>query len=223
LVVLKAAELSGDPTNQQLVHVEEKRLALRKQIVFFRSSQICLTPEVSPLVVGERLEKLEEVLLQLPHSLLASHIPLCDHTLTICDMEAQLRYAQAMDALEGLRRSIAVFQYLCNYRRTTARGQAMQTRTTTLIESARSKKDSFVARYRRARAAYLILKGSGDWEKILQVLDDSNVRSPANAENERTGEGFRTLSWIYTISGATETEQLQEGDLIYIFVSSPHG
>ena len=102
-------------------------------------------------------------------------------------------------------------------------------------------------RYRHSRNAYLVLKGHGDWEQVLQVLVDGDVRAlneRASTEHEKDdrvrrmaigtlmdddtlegvattgalGEGRRTLSWIwFTVSNDENSPDMHEGARILSF------
>lgn len=134
-------------------------------------------------------------------------------------MEAQLRYAQATDALSGLRRSLAVTTELLRYKKSEVRGQGANTRARGLLSNAGDRTHVYVARYRCARKAYFNLKGAGDWELVLKELTDPDVRAMSAHQNEasldaRTGprEGHRLVSWIYMAPGAADdSAELNEG------------
>jgi hypothetical protein len=213
----KAAALDDDSTATQRAHVQESQLVLRNRISNFRKTQVIFMPEaVSPAEVEDGdYDSPESVALHLPSGLIGSH-PLSPTGQILANMEAQLRFAQATDALSGLRRSLAICAELSKYKATQVRGQRANTRARALLSTAHEKTAAYAARYRRARLAYLQLVGPGDWEDTLRVLNDGDVRTLAThqdkaAQTVKAGprEGYRTVSWIYMAPG--NTEELGEG------------
>jgi hypothetical protein len=71
--------------------------------------------------------------------------------------------------------------------------------------------------------SYLTLASAGKWETILQPLNAEDIRSLSISEDDShhtsqdgLGEGHRTLSWIWILAGATdsETSDMHEGKFI---------
>lgn len=90
--------------------------------------------------------------------------------------EARLRQAEAFDSLEDLRRHLRTRTYMNRFKVKNVTGQKANTR-------ARDKQSTIDVsvkfshlRYNRARGALLVLRGHGDWEKVLQVLLATDVR-----------------------------------------------
>lgn len=153
--------------------------------------------------------------LHLPSELISSRT-LSPTGKILANMEAKLRFAQATDALSGLRRSLAIRAELSKYKDTQVRGQHANTRARAVLSTAEEKTATYAARYRRARSAYFRLMGPGDWEDTLRALKDGDIRTMATHQDEtartaRAGprEGYRTVSWIYMAPG--NTEELGEG------------
>lgn len=199
--------------------MQESRLVLHKRILNFRITQALFTPEaILPTELSDH-DNPESDTLRLPSELISS-LTLSPASQALANMEAQLRFAQATDALSGLRRSLAVRAQLSKYKNTQVRGQHANTRARALLSTAQEKTDAHADRYRRARLAYFQLVGSGNWEDILKPLMDGDIRTLATHQDEavltaRSGprEGHRTVSWIYMVPGATqESAQLDEGE-----------
>lgn len=96
-------------------------------------------------------------------------------------MEDRIRYAEASDALEDLRHHLRTRSFTNKFKIKNITGQIKNTRAREVQHRVDDKVRASELRYRRARDAVKKLRGSGDWEKVLQVLDKSDVR----ALNER--------------------------------------
>ena len=211
--------MDDDATATQQAHVQESRLVLRKRILNFRVTQALFTPEAILPTQQTDDDNPESDALRLPSELISSHM-LSPRSQALANMEARLRFAQATDALSGLRRSLAIRAQLSKYKNTQVKGQHANTRTRALLSTAQEKTAAHAARYRRARMAYSQLMGPGDWEDTLKPLMDGDIRTLATHQDEavltaRTGprEGHRIVSWIYMIPGSTEeSTQLDDGE-----------
>lgn len=100
----------------------------------------------------------------------------------IVDVEDRLRYGQACEALEDLRRQLRTRTFTAKFKTKNVAGQGAYTRTRILQDQIEVKIRSARARYCAARSSLLALRGPGEWEEILQVLKAEDVR----ALNERT-------------------------------------
>ena len=199
--------------------MQESRLVLHKRILNFRITQALFTPEaILPTELSDNNNP-ESDTLRLPSELISS-LALSPASQALANMEARLRFAQATDALSGLRRSLAVHAQLSKYKNTQVRGQHTNTRARALLSTAQEKTDAYAHQYRRARSAYLRLVGSGNWEDTLKPLMDGDIRTLATHQDEavqtaKSGprEGHRMVSWIYMTPGTNEeSAQLDEGE-----------
>jgi hypothetical protein len=100
----------------QLAPIKERRIVLLHRINTFRTNQQAFMPQVSQLVAqtSTSYDLPETIPLHLPSDL----PPLLRSTTAmdkLIDIEAQLRYAQASDALSELRQSLCVRAHLSNY------------------------------------------------------------------------------------------------------------
>ena len=214
----KVASLDDSPTATQEALVQDSRLVLRKRILNLRATQAHFMPEAALLPEDGDCDEPESSSLHLPSVLIHSR-SLSPAGQTLANMEAQLRFAQATDALGGLRRSLAIRAELSKYKEMQVRGQHANTRTRALLNTAQEKTTAYAARYRRARSAYYQLMGPGDWENTLRPLMDGDIRTLTTHQDDavltaRTGprEGHRIMSWIYMAPGtAEESTQLDEG------------
>jgi len=141
------------------------------------------TDEVSPLTP-------ERISLYLPSSLPR------DHRASICvadipEIEDQLRFAQASEALTTLRCQLMKRTYASRYKEQNISSQRYYTRFQTLQDQIESKIKMACRRYRMARAALLSLRGPGEWEDTLRELHPNDVRGVsekalADEEQEET-------------------------------------
>ncbi|KAI0057942.1 hypothetical protein BV25DRAFT_1811627 [Artomyces pyxidatus] len=216
-----------DGTALQAAQTQEARSALLRQIFKFRAEQEARMPDVSTHFEVDDTSfssTPEKIKLYLPSDLPQDiRDRLCPpHYAAI---EGQLRYAQASDALDELRRHLRIRTYLNNYKIKNVTGQVANTRARGLQSRVDQKVKAAAARYRRCRAAYTVLVGPGDWEARLQVLHDEDIRGLGErgvrdrelSEHERVrnwtfperieeggvnpGESTRTLSWLWFAVG----------------------
>ncbi|KAG2097506.1 uncharacterized protein F5147DRAFT_656316 [Suillus discolor] len=115
----------------------------------------------------------------------------------------------------------------CN---TNIHGQHADTQANAFIDCLTTKIDASAAKYRAAKKALWKLRGDGDWMHELRELKPDNIRGPGEStsgeieeENDEVraagsrhrskkakeaarrglGEGYKTISWIWTVSGVT--------------------
>lgn len=130
------------------------------------------------------------------------------------EVEAELRFAHAAAALDFLRRHLLMQVHYQHYTRTNVRGQCSSTRSQTLIQQTSVKVQTFASQYRRARDAYLLLKGHGPWEDLLRPLASQDIRplSERHITRERS-EGRQSISWIWYNSQDLSDSTLDEGEV----------
>jgi hypothetical protein len=217
---VQAQKNSG--TTIQLTDTEERRLLIEKRITAFRAIQAAYMPEAICHVAAQPTTNESESLpenvplflpSQLPPTIRASR-PL------VVKMEQELRYAQATDAIVELRQSLTVCAHLTKYKTDQVRGQHANTRARTLLNKAEARTEGIAARYRVARASYLILAGAGEWESVLKPLHQHDIRTLTMQEHATDqsgsnglGEGHRTLSWIWITAGTADLDstEMHEG------------
>lgn len=147
--------------------------------------------------------------LLLPSALRAPHIP------SLWDIEWRLRYAQAHDALEGVRRHLRLCSHLYHFKDRFVHGQGPNTRARSVIKKAQDKVDEHADRYRRARAALVSLStilGKAGWEGTLKTLADEDVRQMTEGMPGQS-EGKRTLSWIWRTTPLVGPEDVDDPEL----------
>jgi hypothetical protein len=141
------------------------------------------------------------------------------------EIEARMREGEAAEALEAVRMGLRTRTMTNRYKLKNYTGQGMMTRGQGILRQINIRIHSGKIRYRYACAALLALRGHGDWEEALKVLNDNDVQAlneraltaEEKAQNEHwaelggaiieggiaraagvaSGEGAHTLSWIW--------------------------
>ncbi|PPQ80627.1 hypothetical protein CVT24_002727 [Panaeolus cyanescens] len=183
-------------TSRQQSGLTEQRTQLRKRINTWEllvplyipgllQYQADIAKKNGPAVVAEHPEDYK---IWLP-----SHLP-ADLRKDMCypglpDMEEKMRTAQCYDALDSLRHCLRVKSRLYFQKQKNIRGQRDGTRSRAVIDRVHAKAVMAGTKYRWARAAKMNLSGKGDWEKVLQPLEDKDIRSYREAERVRPKQG----------------------------------
>jgi hypothetical protein len=215
-------------TDYQSIYLQERLGSFHRKLAQYR---VLRSIHMPGLVVQETLVSLNtvpvsQILLHLPSS-----IPEADRERVAPSAtytaEADLRYGQAMDALNELRRQLRTRTCTNRFRIKNITGQRASTQARTMQKGIDGRVKLAAAKYRSAHAAHLALIGPGEWEKTLRELRPDDVRAlneralteqekedrrvlrrRAGLQNEGEfqieetttggpGEGFRTLSWIW--------------------------
>lgn len=192
----------------------------------------------------------EEIALWLPSALTRVECEnICQQG--VSEMEEKLRESQCYDCLDRLRNMLRTKDHFIRHKNLNVRSQRRTTRALGLIDRVKARITIAATKYNAARAALLSLRGPGEWEKILQVLDNKDLRDPSAAElsiedptstigpdgrpvpkrilaerAKRLGEGRRLISWIW-MSGVsneqtTDAEELNNGTYSSISVHDHH-
>lgn len=216
-------------TDHQATMVQERLLTFHRKLVYYRSLRAVHMPG---LMVNEEQSPYssttppDEISLHLPSSVAVvsrDRIALPQ----LFEAEAELRYAQAWDALDELRRHLRTRTCTNRFKIKNITGQRANTRARTMQKGIDDRVKLAAAKYRHAREAYLALKGPGEWESTLRILAAGDVRAlneRAMTEHEKEeqrrlrlrvvadgegefqieetavggpGEGHRMLSWIW--------------------------
>ena len=109
---------------------------------------------------------------------------------TLADTEDRLRYAQATEALTGLRRNLRTRMMANKLNCKLAASQRAYVRSLALQSQVEMRVQACQRHYNVARSALLALRGPGDWELLLQVLKPEDVRGiseQAITEEEKQG------------------------------------
>lgn len=187
--VLKVDSRKQKLTMTQATALQDRHTSLLRKIQKFRDVQDVYMPGLrhfldqtqGDLAEQERDTHSENLAIHLPSSLSSAdrttiYIP------GVVDVEDRLRYGEACEALESLRRQLRTRTFTTKFKAKHVVGQGAYTRTRVLQDQIEAKLRVARARYCAARAALLALRGPGEWEEVLQVLKAEDVR----ALNERT-------------------------------------
>lgn len=194
-------------------------------------------------VANESLEEPEDINLWFPSSFTRiRRTEMCWND--IADIEAKLWESQCQDALNKLGNQLRTKMHCIKQRNTNIHGQRANTRANALIDRLTTKIDTSAAKYRAARKALWKLCGDGDWMHELRELKPDDIRGPGESasgeieeENGKVragsrrrskkateatrrglGEGYKMISWIWTIGGVTNGDDdltLNNGELLH--------
>lgn len=203
-------------TDLQRTKFLERRNRLQRRIDGWTTAQQFYIP-AAPAVrrqngfSGEDTYQPELIELLLPSQLV--RIVNCDPRLLRYEWE--LRYAQAFEALDDLRRRLILRSQMLQSKDRYIRGQRMNTRSQTLVKRVQAKIDSDVVRYRAAYCALVNLKQSERLRDVelgatLVPLQDSDVQGINRNEDKTTGEGHRSLSWIWKVANSSTGDMNME-------------
>jgi len=104
-------------------------------------------------------------------------------------IEEKIRSAQCHDSLDAVRTVLNVKSRLVHFKNKSARGQREGNRSRTIIDRVHERARVAAERYRAARRGKLALAGAGDWEEVLRILEDGDIRGYQDAEKLRTRVG----------------------------------
>ncbi|OBZ68735.1 hypothetical protein A0H81_11116 [Grifola frondosa] len=194
------ASLGQHATDLQRAKVQERRNMLQRQLDGWSEIQQLYMPGVIPLrgrvtsSQGAAPILAENYPLLLP-SAAVSHIT-CDPRLL--EHEWQLRYGQAHENLDDLRRHLRLRTHMYKYKDRFIRGQRENTRARTTIAAVEAKVSADASRYRMAYAALEALAPpllKTGWRVAIRPLCPEDVKGfeeDANISRDRV-----KLSWIW--------------------------
>ncbi|KAF8135294.1 hypothetical protein K438DRAFT_1997396 [Mycena galopus ATCC 62051] len=200
-----------DPSVAQKLAFTKRRTALLRRIHKFRQVQGIYMPTLRMQLSNEQKEVYdgdgdllpEATRLFMPSELSASvRLKVC--VMGVAEIEARLRYGEACEALDAVRHGLRTRTMTNHYKLRNFTGQGMMTKGQGLLHQINIKIHAAKVRYHYARAALLVLRGHGDWEKQLRVLGDDDVRAlnecalttEEKAQNEHWEElGALRLEW----------------------------
>ena len=187
-------EVSGlrKQTLLQTTSIVERRTVLLKRIQRFREIQRFYMPGFDPRnytntehndTTDSNISSttaVENTKLYMPSELSASdRRKFCPNGLA--SVEDRIRFAEASDSLEDLRHHLRTRSFTNKFKIANITGQRKNTRAREVQHRIDDKVRVSELQYRRAREALKKLRGAGDWEDKLKVLEKSDVR----ALNER--------------------------------------
>ncbi|KAH9828984.1 uncharacterized protein C8Q71DRAFT_718824 [Rhodofomes roseus] len=212
-----ALNLSSTATDLQQAAIIRRRSSLQLRIDAWREFQVLYMPAVALLRSKEASKSskpvnAEDTPLYLPSDIINTDTAARNANLE--SIELRLRYAQANDALEQMRRHLRARSKLYNVKDRDVRGQRYNTRSRTYINTVQDKIDADAARYRAAHTALLVLdpKDTLAWMKVLRYLGPEDVRG-MKERLEKESEGKRVLPWIWRTTGFCGGDDEDEDDL----------
>ncbi|RDX39693.1 hypothetical protein OH76DRAFT_1367263 [Lentinus brumalis] len=118
-------------------------------------------------------------------------LQVCGNNARLPQMEDELQYADACDALESLRHSLRMRTCYNQDKIANVTGQVPNTKARSLQQSVDQAVKNAAARYRTARQAVEQLRGPGAWQASLRPLLDSDlIRPPLFTLDEELEEGL---------------------------------
>ena len=104
-------------------------------------------------------------------------------------IEEKIRTANCYDSLDAVRHVLNIKSRLVHFKNKSARGQREGNRSRTIIDRVHERARVAAERYRAARRGKLALAGTGEWEKVLRILEDGDIRAYQDVEKLRTCVG----------------------------------
>ncbi|KAJ7165438.1 hypothetical protein C8R43DRAFT_878439, partial [Mycena crocata] len=226
------------PTDLQSLDFLKRRTAITRRIRAFRKLQRTYMPNVRRFLTqsqralwdSEADRDAEAVRLFLPSDIGDKKQRAKGCAQGLADCEAQLREAEAREALVKLREGLSIRTMTNRFRRRNFTGQRALTRGQGILRQLNMRIHKAKLRYRYARNALYRLRDHGPWEQEFKVLEEKDVRAlneRALTEEETAqrqavhdladveeggfarygvvalGESRQTLSWIW-YSGCKE-------------------
>jgi len=105
------------------------------------------------------------------------------------EIEERVRTAQSFDALDAVRHMLKVKTRMVAFKNKNMCGQWEGTKSRTVIDRVHERARHAAEKYRVARSAKLALSGPGEWENVLQILNDRDVRGYQDPNRLRVRPG----------------------------------
>jgi hypothetical protein len=208
-------------TPLQKAALVDRRSNILKKLQQFRRLQAKFMPGLKDRIVNDATSPLlpEQELLHFPSSLASeTRNKVCLPHVT--DAEERLRLADTHGALEDMRRTLQTRTWLNHFKIHNVSGVAPNTRARALQKGVNLCTAAYACQYRRSQAAYLALKGSGDWERTLRPLLNEDVcgfnERAFNAKEQEEREQLRRLGGevdgVSGMGGVAESGELRTGE-----------
>ncbi|KAF4583697.1 hypothetical protein EYR40_002188 [Pleurotus pulmonarius] len=204
--------LGQHATDRQRLAVVNRANTLRTRITNFYDVQKLYCPAAFVLVsqansTNEASSNVTEDVARLALCLPSSFKTASGCSTELREIEWQLRYAQAHDALNDIRAGLHLRVSVFRHKDRFDRGQRALTRAMGNISRVQARIDEATQRYRTAYAALQILsrfvQHDGIWRGELAELKSEDIRGLGVAEMDNS-EGHRTISWIWRTAGVAE-------------------
>jgi hypothetical protein len=204
-------------TTLQASELQTKRTAILKLIQKFRNHQPVYMPglithlnSIQWKEAGGDLQSPETMQLWLPSAIKDRQIrsKICPESL--CAIEAELCFAQLVEALANLRRQLRQRVYMAKLKTKNGNGQAYWLKSNTFLAQVEGRIRVFSAQYNAARTALLILRGEGTWSETYRELKPEDIRSIS--QNAATRQEAAELKWTRGLAGLSEDPEDSELD-----------
>lgn len=199
--------MSADATAQQSGNLTEQRNILRNRIRTWEE----ILPIYMPGFLQHR-ETLETTSTAHPEDAtiwLPSQIPAAVRSricyLDLPGIEERIRTAHCHDGLDALHRVLTIKACMVLFKNKNIPGQRDGTRSRAVIDRVHERARAAAERYRVARLAKYALAGGGEWEQVLRVLQDGDVRGYQDPNHLRVCRGHR---------GTLEDDQVNEASAV---------
>jgi len=244
--------LGPHSTDEQKTKLQVRSNVLRRKISSWITIQHLYMPALHLLrsredhtLPPDQEERISDVKLYLPSATVGSKV-MCD--IRLCQVEWDLRQAQAQDALHELRDNLRLRSHVYQDKDRFQQGQRKNTRSRGLANRLEGKVNAAAAKYRAARRAISMLAlplSQVGWERSFPVLNDSDIKGltdsstpeyikelrklskasrPSKGRKDkplRTSEGHRDITWIWKQLGTLDnTDELLQDDLRIEFCKS---
>ena len=207
----------------QSTSLTERRTILLRRVQRFRELQQVYMPGLdAPLLT--QLERaalphnstsihVEDTILFMPSELsAATRRRVCSPGLG--DIEDQIRFAEAHDALDHLRHHLRNRTFTNKFKIQNVTGQKGNTRAREVQHRIDDRVKAAQVQYCRARTAVMNLRGPGNWENTLQVLNPSDVRALNERElTEQEKDEERRVRAKHGQEKDSEDEEEEVGDI----------
>ncbi|THU79793.1 hypothetical protein K435DRAFT_875068 [Dendrothele bispora CBS 962.96] len=166
----------------QDLELQRRRTNLLKCITHFRNLQCLLMPRLADVISEEDMERIENSDNEKPEQIklfLPSECGTRSARIRACvgelpDVESQLREAEALDALQGVRDGLRARTGSSRFKMQNVMGQVGNTRASGILRQIDLRIHARKIRYRLARDVLLRLRGHGDWEQSIRELKDAD-------------------------------------------------
>lgn len=154
--------------------------------------------EIDPAIM---VDAPESVRLWLPSTFSTSCDTLCTPGLPL--IEFRLRYAEAVDSLNLLRRLLRLVRGLSLQNQKHPSPTQRATRSQSVFEGMAARIAQVSARYRDTRTALRRLHPSGGWVPFLQELKKDDIQGPS-PEGDNSSQSRFIPSWIWTLRAPSD-------------------
>ncbi|KAJ6457197.1 hypothetical protein C8R47DRAFT_995822 [Mycena vitilis] len=227
-------------TADRASQIQEMRISFLKKFRTFERLQKVYMPGLAVWKEAEEDKrdpdlpppKAEDLKLWMPSEVPApSRRQVCRRGLV--DVEARVREAQCVDALNDLRTRLHTQKHLVTWRNANSVGKRAATRSATLIGRVGDRIARVAAKYRRARDGLIALKGAAyapqfkelqqsDLNANIEEESDAKARkklarigSSKRARNEPSDKK-RAFSWIWTVNGGPGEDEATLHDCVRV-------